>query len=920
MKKHRLIFVALTILILFISIGMTQDRSGGLDKEIQNILMEFPVQNTADLDKQSLEILHLGKEGILAVCRLLVPSGKSDDSQARFALGGLTTYVCKPGNEDQRKLYAKTIIKALDSSANENVKAFLIRQLQRCGKKESVKVLKRYLSDLKLFDPAVQALLTIRSDEAEMALLSSIKAVPEKNKGAIIKALGELKSQRAVKKILKYSSTGTGDTELRNVTLYALANIGDPQTEDVLSKFAIAADPFERAQAPSLYLLYARSLAERGKKQLCVNICRELIQSYMSPQESHIACAALTTLADVLENKIFEDLLMAMDSPSKEFRIKALELSDRIQDPEATISWIEKMEISRPEVRAEIIVMLGKRGDSSALPHILAEMKSEAQIVRQAAITAAVELGDRSVLGELWPLLQSHSLEELEVLKQAFLSFPTDLIAPQTAKILNDVPLPARIALIEILAERQAKEYADVVFNLAANEDETLRTAALTALERLSDKEDLSRLVDMLLEATENKEVLLIQNAVVASANLISDKESRADLLLAALEKSEGDHPLDLLRILPMVGGSKALQCVIEKIQSEDARIQSVAVYSLAKWPDIEALEDVRKVILTTDNPTFRYVSLQGYVRLIQEAERMPEEQYSLLEEVFDAAVEPADKKVIISGLSRVKSEQSLRYVVPFLQDPELQSNAARAAERIALPEEGEEVGLVGSEVEAALRQMVDIVEDQDMGNRIKDYIEVLWKKDGFISLFNGKDLSGWIGNTSGYEADEGKLIVVPDRGGGNLYTERQFSDFILRFEFRLTPGANNGLGIRAPLDGDAAYLGMELQILDNSAEQYKDLKPYQYHGSIYGVVPAKRGFLNPVGEWNTEEVISKGKRITVKLNGNVIVDADISDAIQDGTLDGREHPGLKRDAGHIGFLGHGSHVEFSRIWIKELK
>jgi len=145
-------------------------------------------------------------------------------------------------------------------------------------------------------------------------------------------------------------------------------------------------------------------------------------------------------------------------------------------------------------------------------------------------------------------------------------------------------------------------------------------------------------------------------------------------------------------------------------------------------------------------------------------------------------------------------------------------------------------------------------------------------------------------------------------------------ADFILRFEFKLTPGANNGLGIRAPLNGDAAYLGMELQILDNSAEKYKDLKPYQYHGSIYGVVPAKRGFLNPVGEWNTEEVISNGKRITVKLNGTVIVDADITNAIQNGTLDGREHPGLKREEGHIGFLGHGSHVEFSRIWIKELK
>jgi hypothetical protein len=121
-------------------------------------------------------------------------------------------------------------------------------------------------------------------------------------------------------------------------------------------------------------------------------------------------------------------------------------------------------------------------------------------------------------------------------------------------------------------------------------------------------------------------------------------------------------------------------------------------------------------------------------------------------------------------------------------------------------------------------------------------------------------------------------------------------------------------------LEGDAAYAGMELQILDNTAEIHKDLKPYQYHGSIYGVAPAKRGYLKPVGEWNDQEVIADGRRITVKLNGVVIVDADIDEASSPKTMDGRDHPGLKREKGHIGFLGHGSRVEFRNIRIKELR
>lgn len=193
-------------------------------------------------------------------------------------------------------------------------------------------------------------------------------------------------------------------------------------------------------------------------------------------------------------------------------------------------------------------------------------------------------------------------------------------------------------------------------------------------------------------------------------------------------------------------------------------------------------------------------------------------------------------------------------------------------------------------------------------------------KKEGYVLLFNGKTMDDWTGNTQSYIAEDGNIVIHPELGsGGNLFTKEEYSDFDFRFEFQLTPGANNGLGIRAPLEGDAAYVGMELQILDNTADKYKDLHPYQYHGSIYGVVPAKRGFLKPVGEWNYEEVIARGPKIKVILNGTVITDADITDARENGTMDGKAHPGLKRDKGHIGFLGHGDVVRFRNIRVKDL-
>jgi hypothetical protein len=205
----------------------------------------------------------------------------------------------------------------------------------------------------------------------------------------------------------------------------------------------------------------------------------------------------------------------------------------------------------------------------------------------------------------------------------------------------------------------------------------------------------------------------------------------------------------------------------------------------------------------------------------------------------------------------------------------------------------------------------------------------------GFTPLFNGRDFTGWIygqrpngtenKSGKGYQIENGVIFSTKD-DGGNLYTEKEYADFVLRFEFRLTPNANNGIGIRAPLVGDAAYVGMEIQVLDDSGSQYTNLLPGQYDGSIYKVAPAKRGFQEPVGEWNSEEITAKGRQITVKLNGTTIVDCNLDEVTDPAVL--KEHQdltkpegsrGIANTKGHIGFLGHGAHVEFRNIRIKVL-
>ena len=197
-------------------------------------------------------------------------------------------------------------------------------------------------------------------------------------------------------------------------------------------------------------------------------------------------------------------------------------------------------------------------------------------------------------------------------------------------------------------------------------------------------------------------------------------------------------------------------------------------------------------------------------------------------------------------------------------------------------------------------------------------------KNEGFQVLFDGTNMYEWQGNTGDYILEDGCISMVPSRSfGGNLYTKKEFANFIYRFEFQLTPGANNGVGLRAPLEGDAAYVGMESQILDCEHPIYKGITPYQHHGSIYGILKADENHktaMKPVGEWNEEEIICDGDNIKVTLNGVVIVEGNIREAVKNGTPDKKEHPGLFNKKGHIGFLGHGSPVKFRNIRVKELK
>jgi hypothetical protein len=188
---------------------------------------------------------------------------------------------------------------------------------------------------------------------------------------------------------------------------------------------------------------------------------------------------------------------------------------------------------------------------------------------------------------------------------------------------------------------------------------------------------------------------------------------------------------------------------------------------------------------------------------------------------------------------------------------------------------------------------------------------------EGFTPLFNGKDLTGWkvhAGKMERWGADKG-LLFVEGGGGGWLMTEKEYGDFEVRLEYKVPKGGNSGVALRAPLMGDPAYQGMEIQILDDYADQYKNLRPTQYTGSIYDVVPPSKRVTKPAGEWNSMRIVARGRQITIWVNGEKIVDANLDEQKESF----KKHPGLERKEGHLGLQSHDGRVEFRNLYVKPL-
>ena len=895
---------------------------------IADALNQLPASEKKVFDEVMGELASTGAEGIAQVADMLVPASEGKNAIVEYALNGVVAYVTTPGKEAEKAIVRKGLIQALDACKDNPNKAFLLTLLRMCGEAEDAPVFVKYLNDEYLAEWAISGLTTIKGTEEVLLDLMKKEAA---TKAMLAHAAG-LKKMTVAEPILLAWLKGA-DASTARAIYQSLAQCGTSLSIPVLGKAAKNVGyEWEASDATAAYLRLLQKLVGEGRGKEAGAAAKALLKA---TDKSHVKGAALDVIVAVAGKKALPLVSAAIKGDDRAYRVNALRLSESIAD-EAWYATVAKMLQGKAEasVKADILNWLGTNHVASQVNAVAAQMGVADEEVALAAIKAAGKIGGDVALESLIAQLGGKHSEAAEKALLAFNGM-VDLGIMKALDAEKNVLLPA----LRIASARSMDESADKVFTLLDSEDVAISEAAYAALAGVVEPKDFSRL-SLLLE--KGYQIFAVQKAM-KQALLPLAKEDQ----LAAIQPcmSKAANPSLYYPVLAQVGNTQAIAEIRKGYEGNAKQAAYEALLTIDNAEMIPVLFEMAQ----TDKANSQAI-LNRYTDLVSKSAQKPIQQFQSYSQALELATDVKLQNRLIGLLGGTHAYQALLIVEPYM-DNQPTAEAAAGAVRTIVSKNIETLG--GEQIRAMLKKAItcfEAVGDADAGYAIDDIKAMLEKlpemetspkyelsaeeaKQGFEILFDGEDMSKWTGNTIDYVPMNGAICVSANYGnGGNLYTKKTYSDFIFRFEFCfMKEGVNNGVGIRTPMGVDAAYEGMEIQILDHDAPIYKNLREYQVHGSVYGIIPAKRIKSPKLGTWNTEEIVVKGDRIKVTVNGEVILDGNIRKACKgnnvskDGsktnpyTVDKKNHPGLFNKSGHIGFLGHGEGLKLRNVRIKDL-
>lgn len=592
----------------------------------------------------------------------------------------------------------------------------------------------------------------------------------------------------------------------------------------------------------------------------------------------------------------------------------------------------KKYSSCKEEGRIDIINWLGDNGLGSQKPLLIKAIKKGGDPA-EAAIEALGRIGGDDAADILLAQIGTDNDDEAQ---EALKSFKGDLNEKVSKALAEAKTNDRKEALLELASNRHIKSVASQVLALCDSKDSDVAEEALKALPNVVTDKNAADVAAKLDKASQSQ-VKAYQTALRAS---VASQDAMTQYKTLSSEMKKASNQTRFYPVLATTGTEASvdeLQGIWEKQKSSEA------LEALKQCTNFKATIPLLKAAKAGDES-----ALAKYVSLVKQWETNTDSRSAKLVEALNIAKSNESKANVLNALATTPTRNAFIAAGKFLDDNAISYQAA-TAEKDILKKTKEDIEY--DVVKANMNKAIDIYKAHgtaDDGYAVDEIKKMLAemqpspiftlsdeeKKEGYEILFDGTNLDKWTGNKVGYIPINGCIYVTANYGNeSNLYTVKEYQDFVFRFEFCFVrPGVNNGVGIRTPMGVDAAYYGMcESQILDHDDPIYAGLHEYQVHGSVYGVIPAKRIKHKPLGEWSTEEIRVVGDHITVTVNGEVIVDGDIRKACQghnvapDGsdknpyTVDHRNHPGMFNKTGHIGFLGHGAGIKFRNVRVLDL-
>lgn len=939
-------YISIAAILLCGSMLMAQTPANRTAKTTAaDVLAQMPAAKQAAYNKLIGDLSSTGEEGVLLLVNMINAPGKGNNANVDYALSGLTHYVMAKGEENARLVTANAYLKALEMVNERETKAFIIRQLQILGKDECIDALASYLNDESLSGPAARALAANGSEKAGQALVAALKSrsgSPKTQKDVILAiADAQVKEAEAVLLTLQ----GAADPDMQKDVLYALSRVGGLNSMPVLAKAAEKAGyTMEVTGANEAYIALLKQLVPSNRDAV-MKAAKKLQKDAVKAGQEQTREAALQILLAAEEPaKVSKMIIAAMKDPSKNYRNAALSYASDFADKELYIELMKMVPKAKPELKVDILNWIGREAKKPSkhdvirdleirfdLPakQILLEQLGDANFdVKQAATWTLVKIGDKSYIPSLAELLKSEDKQVVLLGQDALAAFPGD-IDGAVAKAVSSAANEGKIAGLELLAMRKATANINTVLDQIQTGSPEVKAAAYVALKDVVGERDITNMCGM-LETADALAVPPMQRAVISALSSLSAADRVETVTRRMLQAGNKDYLYYL--VLASTGQPDALATIVKGFRSNTGVKRDAAFEALLNWKGIEVADELYAIC--KENPSSNYFdpALTAYVNLVSNPAFTGENRLLSLRKAMEIAKTDAQKNAILQQIEKTGTFLGMLYAGEFLDQKPVQQAAANAVMNIALGNKE----YMGTNVRALLNKVMEVLDNPDAGYQkeaIKKHLAEMPQGEGFVSLFNGKDLTGWKGLVQNpiarakmkpaqlakeqAKADENMrrdwkvedgLLVFEGSGYDNLCTEKQYGDFEMYVDWMLDPAgpeADAGIYLRGTPQvqiWDTSRVNVGAQVGSGGL----------YNNQVNESKPSKVAD-NKLGEWNSFYIKMVGDRVTVVLNGEKVVD----DVILENYWD-RKLPIFPIE--QIELQAHGSKVYYRNIYVKELE